>query len=408
MKKIIILASSIAAILVVTITILVVMFVDFDKPSRNATSKYDDELVESVGNFTAVTAGNILNKQENVCYSPASLYVALCVASELMTDDAGKEVLTSLKYDNLEHMENGYKELIERIIPPASRDVVVNIVNSIWIQEEAKNYDSEEFIDSCSKKIPMEIFVKEFDKKEVNEWISDKTNGLIKEAVEEAESFHLINTTYFKGAWGDEFTLKDEDDFKLDSGEKIKVEYMESSYEDMYVRGKEYLAVEKNYMDNSKMIFVLPDQNKKLSELSNKEIINEIIASFSNDEARKDAEITLKMPKFKTSCDIESEDMKKSLEEAGIKGVFDVSSWSNIVDALYVWKIGISQTTRISVDEEGTEAAASTTISGIDWGVEEEEELIKINMTLDRPFMYIITSDDIPLFIGTVYNPTEG
>ena len=45
MKKIIILASSIAAILVVTITILVVMFVDFDKPSRNATSKYDDELV---------------------------------------------------------------------------------------------------------------------------------------------------------------------------------------------------------------------------------------------------------------------------------------------------------------------------------------------------------------------------
>jgi len=214
MKKIIILASSIAAILVVTITILVVMFVDFDKPSRNATSKYDDELVESVGNFTAVTAGNILNKQENVCYSPASLYVALCVASELMTDDAGKEVLTSLKYDNLEHMENGYKELIERIIPPASRDVVVNIVNSIWIQEEAKNYDSEEFIDSCSKKIPMEIFVKEFDKKEVNEWISDKTNGLIKEAVEEADKILGLIKGYdidLPVVFDYEYTAKDDD-----------------------------------------------------------------------------------------------------------------------------------------------------------------------------------------------------
>jgi len=40
--------------------------------------------------------------------------------------------------------------------------------------------------------------------------------------------------------------------------------------------------------------------------------------------------------------------------------------------------------------------------------VEEEEKVIKLDITLDKPFMYIIMYDDVPLFIGTVYNPTEG
>ncbi|MBE5940859.1 MAG: serpin family protein [Lachnospiraceae bacterium] len=408
MKKIIILASSIAAILVVTITILVVMFVDFGKPSRNATSKYDDGLVQSVGNFTASTAGSLLKKEENTCYSPASLYVALCLSAELMNESASKEVLTSLNYEDLNDMENRYDELIDRMVSVDSVKNIVNIANSVWVQEDIMKSDTEGYINERTKRIPMEIFCKNYDVKEVNDWISDKTNGLIDNALQQAEEFLVINTTYFKGKWGEPFSLIGEEDFKLSSGDIVQAEYMKATYEDNYVSGKDYVAVEQRYLGNSKMIFVLPDKNKELKDLTNAETINEIIASFSNDNVSDMAEITLKVPKFETKSDIEDKCLKESLDKVGIKEMFNVGSWSDMVDTSNLADICINQKTRISVDEEGTEAAAVTIVSGSPWGVEEEEKVIKLDITLDKPFMYIIMYDDVPLFIGTVYNPTEG
>ena len=56
------------------------------------------------------------------------------------------------------------------------------------------------------------------------------------------------------------------------------------------------------------------------------------------------------------------------------------------------------------MDEDGTEAAAVTEIA-IDEGVPAYEEP-NIELNLDQPYAYVImSSNNIPLFVGVVENP---
>ena len=58
---------------------------------------------------------------------------------------------------------------------------------------------------------------------------------------------------------------------------------------------------------------------------------------------------------------------------------------------------------RVAVDEEGVTAAAYTVMAMSGSGMPPEDEM---DFTVDRPFLFAITSDDgLPLFVGSVYQP---
>lgn len=64
----------------------------------------------------------------------------------------------------------------------------------------------------------------------------------------------------------------------------------------------------------------------------------------------------------------------------------------------------ITQETFIALDKDGVEAAAYTEIQVGDTSV--PDQLEHIQMTLDRPFIYVISdSAGAPLFVGIVRNP---
>ena len=70
------------------------------------------------------------------------------------------------------------------------------------------------------------------------------------------------------------------------------------------------------------------------------------------------------------------------------------------VDSIYVSKA--QHDVRVTVDEDGVEAAAFTVMamSGAGAPADEVEE---IDFTVDRPFLFAIMSDDnLPLFAGVV------
>ena len=59
------------------------------------------------------------------------------------------------------------------------------------------------------------------------------------------------------------------------------------------------------------------------------------------------------------------------------------------------------QAARVKIDEEGVEAAAYTEISVNDSAPMEPPSVVEMN--LNRPFLFVIFSDDdVPLFVGTV------
>ena len=66
----------------------------------------------------------------------------------------------------------------------------------------------------------------------------------------------------------------------------------------------------------------------------------------------------------------------------------------------------VKQESHIEIDENGCKAAAYTKMDIMKMSMPVEME--KYNFNLDRPFLFVIESqDNAPLFVGTVYNPVK-
>lgn len=95
--------------------------------------------------------------------------------------------------------------------------------------------------------------------------------------------------------------------------------------------------------------------------------------------------------------------MVKSL---GVTDIFDEtrSDFSPLgVKGGYINKM--QQMNRITIDEDRVKAASGITIGGSWKG--EAPDYEEIDFKLNRPFVFMITSGGVPLFVGTVNNPTK-
>ena len=120
-------------------------------------------------------------------------------------------------------------------------------------------------------------------------------------------------------------------------------------------------------------------------------------------ENQKSAKIHLSVPKFDISSDME---LSAQLKALGITDVFSpgVADFSPIIpedDGGYVSQV--KHAARVAIDEEGVTAAAFTVIQRAGLSGFPEDE---IYFTLDRPFLFVIESQDgLPLFAGVVNQP---
>ena len=109
------------------------------------------------------------------------------------------------------------------------------------------------------------------------------------------------------------------------------------------------------------------------------------------------------VPKFDVSSQF---DLREGLAALGITDVtdFDKADFSPLTDAQQ--EIALTQAShavRVAIDEEGVTAAAYTVMMAAGAAMPPEEE---IDFTLDRPFLFVITSpDNLPMFVGVVNDP---
>ena len=91
------------------------------------------------------------------------------------------------------------------------------------------------------------------------------------------------------------------------------------------------------------------------------------------------------------------------LKTLGITEIFADGDFSPLADfSTPVSVAQVQHAARVKVDEKGCEAAAFTAILA-DATSAKPEQLPVIEMTLDRPFAFLITGvEGLPLFIGTV------
>jgi serpin B len=148
------------------------------------------------------------------------------------------------------------------------------------------------------------------------------------------------------------------------------------------------------------MVLFLPATNsspaKLLAGLNNETWQNKIMPLFGERPG------TVALPRFKIEYNISLNDSLKAL---GMKGAFTPSAnFSSMVDG-ELWVSDVRQKSYVDVNEEGTEAAAVTTVVMVNSVM--LRPATPFEMIVDRPFVFVIEDNQTQsiLFMGVVCDP---
>lgn len=343
---------------------------------------------------------------ENVCFSPLS--VDLCLSMLLngaigqTRDDLAKTLFVAGK--SIDTVNDGSYNLVAALLGDS-----FTCANSIW----TKTTDpvKPEFKDKIENSYRGEIFaLPDFGSATVdriNKWTSDQTKGRIPTLFGELArdtSAVLVNALTFDGKWNQPFpkTATSPEDFKLGSGQAIKVPTMHLQSHFAYGEQGETKALRMGYTGGKfSMLFILPPSKGSA-------------AAFLHGLTAKDFDkltspmrqemVTVAIPKFEFRGNY---DLVAPLSDMGMAALFKGANLSGIAADLGN-QTSISQVihkTYIQVYEEGTKAAAATGISVATASAPRPEEP-KV-FQADRPFLFALMHNDTGtiVFLGLVNDP---
>lgn len=374
--------------------------------------KIDRQLVDGSQEF-AFNIFKELNKEdleESIFISPLSISQALTMTyngAETSTKEGMEKVLgfsgldRTLVNESYKNLNNFLKQIDDKI--------ELNIGNSIWVRENQAI--KEEFLRTNERTFNARVESLDFtDLKSadiINDWIKNATEGKIDKMltppIPPETIMYLINAIYFKGNWNEQFDpkLTYKDDFTTLKGDVQKVNMMmreETSVE--YTEGKDFKAVRLPYGDKKvSMYIILPAEGLDINEFINNITLDKWTGIKKTVSEKKD--IIFRIPKFKLEYGIK--DLTKSLKTLGMEEAFTKEAdFSSIGNNLFI--SGVLHKAVIEVNEEGSEAAASTVVSVDVTSVREP-----LTFIANRPFMFIINDDvmDTILFMGKVVNIEE-
>lgn len=350
------------------------------------------------------------SKGVNKVYSPLNIYMALCMVAETTEENSREQILDLFGVESIKDL----REQANAIWNANYRDdgsVTSILANSMWLNETveykkntldslAKNY----FASSFSGKMGTDDY-----NKALQNWLNEQTGGLLKKEAEKVEMpadtvLALASTIYFKAAWKSEFLERNnvKETFHTPNGD-VTCDFMKQGYIREYYWGEKFSAVEQELQNSGGMWFILPDEGTTVDELlADAETMN-FMVSNGDWENKKNLVANLLVPKFDVVAET---DLTEGLKNLGVTDVFDskASDFSPLTDNYKGIAISkVQHASRVMIDEEGCTAAAFTVILGAGSAIPPKDE---VDFILNRPFIFVITSDDgLPLFIGVVNNP---
>ncbi|MGN9908514.1 serpin family protein [Phytohabitans sp. LJ34] len=230
----------------------------------------------------------------------------------------------------------------------------------------------------------------------IDAWVREQTNGRIRKLFDRLDpdtKAVLANAIYFKADWRTAFLSTDPGaSFTRPDGSTVKAPMMNQVASLAYAEGPGWRAVEVPYKTGDYAMWVLlpePSGGAPLDLLA-----PDTLAAVG--KGLRPAFVDMTMPKWEFDA---SFDLLAVMRELGFTAVGD---FSGINPHLYLGQ-AVHRAT-ITVDEEGTEAAAVTGMAmPVSAGPRPE-----VTFRADRPFAFAImhTPTRTPAFIGTVTDPT--
>jgi serpin B len=380
-------------------------FYDYDGNQKlQEENPIEGNFKTAVNTFSYNTAEVLLkDRTDNFNYSPLSLYYALALAGTGAEGETQQQIFKLLGAASTKELSTQCGNLY-RFLYADNNIRKLKIANSLWLDKDSKFRDS--FVSNAAENFYASAYSVDFsDKnsaKDIAQWISENTYSTLEPNLEiiPEQILSIINTIYFYDEWVSRFdkNLTKEDTFHAESKD-VKTDFMNQTFDSSaYVRGEHFTRSSLCLKGNGEMTFILPDKGVSVSDLISRK--GSIQALFEEGEYHG-SKVIWKIPKFKfdNSCKL-----KDTLRTLGVVNAFEQDAdFSGITDDdAFIYDI--TQQTHIAIDENGVEASAFTQI--LYTGASFPDG--RVEMILDRPFIYGITSPNGTLiFIGICNNPSE-
>ena len=379
---------------------------------NNRKVKLDDRLVASSTSF-GFNLFDRLAKQDpnkNIFISPSSVAIALSMTYNGASGETQEAIAKALELQNIKIDEiNDYNRNIQELLANGDTNVELNIANSLWARKDIALEQT--FLNKVKEFYQAEISNLDFkDSKAantINAWVKKNTKDKIDKIVDRIEPdsmLFLINAVYFKGKWEAPFekSLTKPQPFTLADGTKIQHPTMSRSGEYRYYDAPTFQAISLPYgTGRFSMEIFLPKAKSNLLEFQ-KQLTAKNWQEWSTKFTRKEGLIQL--PRFKVEYETS---LKSALQNMGMAIAFDSdkADFRNL-STVKAFIGEVKHKTFVEVNEEGTEAAAATSIEMKVTSASPSEET-PFQMIVDRPFFFTISDRQTGtiIFMGAIQNP---
>ena len=378
-----------------------------ERDFRSSTTR---ETVDALAPFFTNGSVQFLSTQgsENLLWSPINAYIGLAMMTELTDGASRQQILDLFGARDIDALRQQVGAVWESAYNDNGHEIST-LANSLWL-ENGLNYQ-QDTMDNIAYYYYASVYQGDLGSQKINNaigaWLNNNTGGLLKNASKNINLspdtiLALYSTIYFQAKWQDQFNQANNtnDVFHTPDGDKT-VTFMNKKLAQMhYYYGDKFSAVALSLKNGSRMWFILPDEGYTTADvLADGQYMQMILQQ--DWENTKWMKVNLSVPKFDVNSTL---DLKGGLQEMGVTGVFNegAANFSEITGDVPIFLTAANQSVRVQIDEEGVKAAAYIEFPGAT-SPEPPKEII--DFILDRPFIFAITTDSIPLFMGTVNNP---
>jgi serpin B len=347
--------------------------------------------------------------KSNIVFSPYSASEALSMVREGALGETAREMDAII--NNASPVDATVRKTLRNDLSNSGPASTVNIANSLWIKKGFKVLPA--FTKTIEQNYQAKMGFLDFSgnrtgsARTINDWISSVTAKQISRLVRPTDfdvstRAMLINSVFFSGRWETPFGKNTVLEAFAGVDAEISVPTMHRLAS---VRADErFSAITLNYVGDYRMIIVVPNANVDTAV----GLDTAAGALFNERFVFPCPNVSVSIPKWK----IEKEhDLVPSLKQLGIHDLFNskanLGAIAPISAGRHLFVSDLKQKALISVDEEGTRAAAATesviTLESLPATRESCPKEVKAN----KPFVYAI--QHVPtgqiLFIGQLTNP---
>jgi serine protease inhibitor len=370
----------------------------------------DTQIVEANTKFGFKLFSEILqeNSNNNVFISPTSIAIALAMTYNGASGETQAAMANALELQGMSLSEvNQANEALKTTLENADSDIQLSIANSLWAKQDISFKPeflrrNQEFYDTQVTNLD---FANPEAKRVINNWVKENTNGKIPQIISEIQPddiLFLINAIYFKGNWADKFDKEQtvERPFYLADGTQKQHPMMSQLGEYQYYEDDSVQAISLPYGKGRLSFYIfLPRETVSLDTFE-QQLTPENWQQWMNLFGKRDGSIVL--PRFKLEYEIQ---LNEALKVLGMDVAFDRrADFSNMTEEDVLIN-QVKHKTFVEVNEEGTEAAAATSIGMVLTSAAIPQTTFE--MVVDRPFFCAIRDNQTGtiLFMGSIREP---